>query len=135
MKILERIKTLSLEEKAALLQGATTWTTKEISHANIPAIFLADGPHGMRKQAGAADHLGLNESIPATCFPTAATMANSWNVELGEELGGIYQLYANLDNMYVVDGKGVAWNPIQHLCTKDYRYICIHSCRIFLHHI
>ena len=53
----------------------------------IPAIFLSDGPHGLRKQAGAGDHLGFNVSIPATCFPTAATMANSWDVALGEELG------------------------------------------------
>ncbi len=121
MKILERIKTLSLEEKAALLQGATTWTTKEISHANIPAIFLADGPHGMRKQAGAADHLGLNESIPATCFPTAATMANSWNVELGEELGRALGKEASSSDVHVVLGPGlnIKRSP---LCGRNFEY-------------
>ena len=73
------IQKLTLEEKAALLQGWSTWTTWDGSKLGIPAIFMADGPHGLRKQAGAGDHLGLNASVPATCFPTAATMANSWD--------------------------------------------------------
>ena len=87
MEIKETIEILSLEEKAALLQGWSTWTTWDGTQKGIPAIFLSDGPHGLRKQAGAGDHLGLIASIPATCFPTAATMANSWDVALGEELG------------------------------------------------
>ena len=107
MKADERIKKLSLEEKAALLQGKTTWTTYEIKHADIPEIFLSDGPHGLRKQAGPADHLGLNESIPATCFPTAATMANSWNPELGEELGRTLGEEAAANDVHVVLGPGL----------------------------
>ena len=87
MDIQQKLQALTLEEKAALLQGWTTWTTWDGSKKGIPAIFLSDGPHGLRKQAGAGDHLGLNASVPATCFPTAATMANSWDAELGEELG------------------------------------------------
>ena len=79
MNVQERIAKLSLEEKAALLQGWTTWTTRAVDHADIPEIFLSDGPHGLRKQEGAADHLGLNASVPATCFPSAASMANTWN--------------------------------------------------------
>jgi beta-glucosidase len=79
MKAREQIKNLTKEQKVALLQGKTVWTTYSFEHADIPEIFLSDGPHGLRKQAGSADHLGLNESIPATCFPTAASMANSWN--------------------------------------------------------
>ena len=81
MEIKETIEILSLEEKAALLQGWSTWTTWDGNKKEIPAIFLSDGPHGLRKQAGAGDHLGLNASIPATCFPTAATMAKSWDTE------------------------------------------------------
>lgn len=50
-------------------------------------MFCSDGPHGIRKQEGDGDHLGLNASVPATCFPTAATVANSWDPELGEEIG------------------------------------------------
>ena len=87
MDIKKIIASLTLEEKAALLQGETTWTTFGTERLGIPSIFLSDGPVGLRKQAGAADHLGLNASVPATCFPTAATMANSWDVELGEALG------------------------------------------------
>ena len=81
------IQNMTLSEKATLLQGKTNWTTHNIPRLEIPSIFLSDGPHGLRKQSGAEDHLGLNASVPATCFPTAATMANSWDPELGEELG------------------------------------------------
>ena len=76
----ELISKLTLEEKAALLQGWSTWESREVKHLGIPAMFMSDGPHGLRKQAGAGDHLGLNASVPATCFPTAATMANSWDL-------------------------------------------------------
>ena len=85
MTVEEYINKLSLEEKCALLQGNSSWTTRPIPRLLLPSIWLADGPHGLRKQAGSADHLGINQSIPATCFPTSATMANTWNPELGEE--------------------------------------------------
>ena len=75
MIIDETINSLTLEEKAAFLQGWSTWTSYEKKDSGIPVCFLSDGPHGLRKQAGTGDHLGLNASIHATCFPTAATMA------------------------------------------------------------
>ena len=75
----EIIKKLTLEEKASLMSGHDFWQTQKISKLGINSIFLADGPHGIRKQAGSADHLGLNESIKATCFPTASAMANTFN--------------------------------------------------------
>ena len=81
------IKQMTLEEKASLMSGKDFWQTKNLDKYGIPSIFLSDGPHGLRKQASAADHLGLNPSIPATCFPTAVTMANSWDTELCEQLG------------------------------------------------
>ena len=77
MKYREIIEKLSIEEKAALMSGRDFWSTTEYAEKGVPSIFLADGPHGIRKQAAASDHLGLNASIPATCFPTAATMANA----------------------------------------------------------
>ena len=79
MKHADIIKTLDLEQKCALLSGETVFTTRALPGKGIPAITLSDGPNGVRKQAGAADHLGLNPSVPATCFPTSATVANSWD--------------------------------------------------------
>ena len=86
-KYQDLIDKLSLKEKASLISGKDFWQTVNIDKAGIPSAFLSDGPHGVRRQAAAADHLGLNASIPATCYPTAATMANSWDPALGEELG------------------------------------------------
>ena len=83
----ELIQQMTLLEKCALLSGDTVFTTRAYSKHGIPAITLSDGPNGVRKQAGAADHLGLNPSVPATCFPTAATVACSWDPALGEQLG------------------------------------------------
>ena len=121
MDIKKCIQNLQLEEKAALLQGWSTWTTREIKHAEIPAMFLSDGPVGLRKQVGSADHLGLNESVPATCFPTAATMANSWNTELGEELGKTLGEEAAANDVHVVLGPGlnIKRSP---LCGRNFEY-------------
>lgn len=117
----EIIKNLTLTEKAALLQGWTTWTSKEIKRLGIPAMFLADGPHGLRKQAGAGDHLGINESVPATCFPTAATMANSWDLELGETLGKMLGEEAAANDVNVVLGPGLNMKRSP-LCGRNFEY-------------
>ena len=121
MNVQERIAKLSLEEKAALLQGWTTWTTREVRHAQIPQVFLADGPHGLRKQEGAADHLGLNASVPATCFPPAAGMANTWNLSLGEELGEALGKEAAAHDVHIVLGPGlnIKRSP---LCGRNFEY-------------
>ena len=112
---------LTLEEKAALLQGWTTWTTRQVQHAGIPAMFLSDGPHGLRKQAEKGDHLGLGASVKATCFPTAATMANSWDPALGEELGKALgeEAAANGVNMVLGPGLNIKRSP---LCGRDFEY-------------
>ena len=81
------VKAMSLAEKCVLLSGKNVWQTQEYPHHGIPALWLSDGPHGLRKQVGSADNLGLNPSQQATCFPTAAAMANSWDTALGEEIG------------------------------------------------
>lgn len=81
------ISQLTLEEKASLMSGANFWNTRGVERLGIPSMMLTDGPHGVRKQAGKADNLGLHKSMPATCFPTAATLATSWDVELVERVG------------------------------------------------
>ena len=115
------IRKMTLEEKAAMLQGWTVWTSREVKHLNIPAMFLSDGPVGLRKQAGEGDHLGLNESVPATCFPTAAGMANTWNVELGEALGKALGEEAAANDVHVVLGPGlnIKRSP---LCGRNFEY-------------
>jgi len=87
MKYKALISQMTLGEKASLLSGGGQFYTKTVERLTIPSMYLSDGPHGVRKQAGVADHLGLNASLPATCYPTAASMANSWNLELAEQLG------------------------------------------------
>ena len=121
MTVEEYIKKLSLEEKAALLQGNSAWTTRPISRLLLPSIWLADGPHGLRKQAGSADHLGINESVSATCFPTAAAMANSWDPSLGEELGKALGEEAQAQGVQVVLGPGlnIKRSP---LCGRNFEY-------------
>lgn len=117
----EIISKLTLRQKADLLTGKDFWSTKDIPELGIPSIYLSDGPHGLRKQAAAADHLGLNASIPATCFPTAATMANSFNTELGEQMGLALGEEAASQNVNVLLGPGMNMkrNP---RCGRNFEY-------------
>lgn len=101
------VASLSLLEKAALLSGANTWQTRAIDRVGLPAVWLADGPHGVRKQVGSADHLGINGSEPATCFPTAATVAGSWDDELAEEIGAALGREASAQGVGVLLGPGL----------------------------
>ena len=121
MNIKELISKMTLEEKAALLQGKSMWTTWNLPRLGLPSIFLSDGPHGLRKHAGSADTPGLNESIPATCFPTAAAMANSWDVALGEELGQYLgkEAAANDVNVLLGPGLNIKRSP---LCGRNFEY-------------
>ena len=114
------IRQLSLEQKAALLSGKNTWETYDIAGL-VPSMFLADGPHGVRKQLGASDHLGLNESVPATCFPTAATLANSWDESLIQQVGHALGQEALALDVQVVLGPGLNTkrNP---RCGRNFEY-------------
>ncbi len=87
MTVDEVLAALTLEEKAALLDGADFWHTEPVERLGVPGIMVTDGPHGLRKQADEADHLGLNRSVPATCFPPAAGLASTWNPELLGRIG------------------------------------------------
>ena len=121
MKHQDIIAKLSLEQKCALLSGKNTWQTQQYPKQGVPAIWLSDGPNGLRKQAGAADHLGLNPSEPATCFPTAATMANSWDPALGEEIGRALgeETAAYRVNVLLGPGLNVKRSP---LCGRSFEY-------------
>ena len=121
MKHQDLIHKMTLEEKAAFLSGKNVWQTRDFPRLNIPSIFCSDGPHGIRKQAGAGDHLGLNESLPATCFPTAATIANSWDEALGEEIGVALGEEASAQEVNVVLGPGLNMKRSP-LCGRNFEY-------------
>ena len=121
MKHQDIIEKMTIEEKAAFLSGKGEWQTRDFERLGIPSIFCSDGPHGIRKQAGAGDHLGLNASLPATCFPTAATIANSWDEELGGTLGETLGEEAMAEGVNVLLGPGlnIKRSP---LCGRNFEY-------------
>ena len=121
MKHQDIISKLSLDEKCYLLSGRDFWSTFSIEKKGVPSINLSDGPHGIRKQEGAGDQLGLGGSLPATCFPTAATIANSWDPELGEEIGRNLGEEAACQDVAVLLGPGlnIKRSP---LCGRNFEY-------------
>ena len=122
LKYHEIIRKMSLEEKALMMSGKNTWETVDFPQYGIPSMMMSDGPHGMRTQdPNAGDHLGLGKSIPATCFPTAATVANSWDEALGEEIGRALAEEAITMNVQVILGPGlnIKRSP---LCGRNFEY-------------
>ena len=116
-----RIGRLGLLEKAALLSGGGAWKSRALPRRGLPALFFSDGPHGIRKQEGVGDHLGLNASLPATCFPTAATVANSWDTELAEAVGEALGSEARSQGVDILLGPGlnIKRSP---LCGRNFEY-------------
>ncbi|MEK8212105.1 glycoside hydrolase family 3 C-terminal domain-containing protein [Paenibacillus sp. FSL L8-0463] len=100
------ISQMTLEEKAGLCSGLDFWHTKGIERLGIPSLMLTDGPHGLRKQQGNADHLGLHNSVPATCFPSAAGLASSWDRELIHKVGKALGEECQAEEVAVLLGPG-----------------------------
>lgn len=117
----DKIDKMTIEEKAGLLSGRDIWSTKPVARLGIPAVFLADGPHGLRRQTGAADHLGLNASLPATCFPTASAIACSWNTRLCEEIGELLGEEAAAQGVDVLLGPSMNIKRFP-LCGRNFEY-------------
>lgn len=116
-----RVSRLSLEERAQLLAGESHWKTYDAPGAGIPSLFLSDGPHGLRKQESAQDCMGIAESRPATCFPTASALACSFDPELVERVGAAIGEEARRQGVDVVLGPGV--NIKRHsLCGRNFEY-------------
>lgn len=116
-----RVSGLSLEERAQLLAGESHWKTYAAPSVGIPSLFLSDGPHGLRKQEGAQDCMGIAESRPATCFPTASALACSFDPELVERVGAAIGEEARRQGVDVVLGPGV--NIKRHpLCGRNFEY-------------
>lgn len=112
---------LTLEEKASLCSGADFWHTKGIERLGVPPMMMTDGPHGLRKQAGATDHLGLNESVPATCYPSAAGLGSTWNRELLRRMGEAFGAEVRANDVGVVLGPGVNLKRSP-LCGRNFEY-------------
>lgn len=112
---------LTLEEKVSLLDGLDFWRTKPVERLGIPSVMVSDGPHGLRKQATRQDHLGLRRSVPATCFPPAAGLASTWDVDLlgrvGEALGR--ECVANEISVLLGPGVNMKRSP---LCGRNFEY-------------
>lgn len=113
---------LMLEEKAGLCSGLDFWHSKGVERLGIKPVMLTDGPHGLRKQEMKADHLGLNQSVPATCFPTAAATASSWDRTLLRDIGVALAEECILNDVAVILGPGanIKRSP---LCGRNFEYI------------
>jgi len=112
---------LTLEQKAALVAGGGFWSTVGVPGAGIPSIVLTDGPHGVRRQTGSDDHLGIGGSEPATCFPPAAGIASSWNPALIERVGRALGDEARAQGVGVLLGPGVNIKRSP-LCGRNFEY-------------
>ncbi|WFA83443.1 beta-glucosidase [Paenibacillus amylolyticus] len=105
--IKELVQRMTLEEKAGMCSGLNFWHLKGVERLGIPSIMVTDGPHGLRKQDGSADHLGLTSSVPATCFPSAAGLASSWDKELARQVGVALGEECQAEDVAVLLGPGV----------------------------
>ncbi len=121
MNIEQILEKMTLEEKIAFCSGADFWHTKEMSHRGIPSMMMSDGPHGLRKQPETADMLGINESVPATSFPTAVLSACSWDKELLRKEGEAIarEAIANKVSLVLGPGANIKRNP---LCGRNFEY-------------
>lgn len=120
-KIKELLTEMTLEEKASLCSGKDFWNLEGIERLDIPSIMVTDGPHGLRKQRQGADHLGLFDSVPATCFPSAAGMASSWDRDLIYNVGVALGEECQAENVSVLLGPGanIKRSP---LCGRNFEY-------------
>ena len=113
---------LTLEEKASLTSGASFWYTKPVDRAGIPPIMVTDGPHGLRKQREGGDHLGLGDSVPATCFPPAVGLGSSWDTELVTRVGEALGVETAIENVGVLLGPGINIKRSP-LCGRNFEYL------------
>lgn len=121
MDIKKIVSQMTLEEKAGLCSGQDFWHTKAVERLGIPSVMLSDGPHGLRKQVEDADHLGVNESIQAICFPAGCAMASSYDPDLIEEVGQAIGQECQAENVAVVLGPAACIKRSP-LCGRNFEY-------------
>ena len=113
---------LTASEKAALITGKGFWWTRDVDRLAIPSVMVSDGPHGLRKQAEGGDHVGIGESVPATCFPTASALGSSWDGELVRAIGAAIGAEARTEELAVVLGPGINLKRSP-LCGRNFEYL------------
>ena len=117
----ELVSKMTLEEKAGLCSGEECWTTKSVERLGLQNITVMDGPHGLRKQVGATDNLGIGESIPAICFPTASAIACSFDRELLHEVGRAIGEECLSEDVSIILGPAVNQKRSP-LCGRNFEY-------------
>ena len=115
------ISQMTLEEKAGMCSGLDFWHLKSVERLGIPEVMVSDGPHGLRKQDDKGDHLGMNDSIKAVCFPPAALSACSFDRELMESMGETIGREAQANDVSVVLGPAVNIKRSP-LCGRNFEY-------------
>ena len=120
--IKELVAQMTLEEKAGLCGGNDFWHTKAVERLGIPAVMMSDGPHGLRKQAEEADHLGLNDSVVAVCFPAGCATASSFDTELIGKMGETIGDECQAENLSIVLGPAVNIKRSP-LCGRNFEYL------------
>ena len=121
MNVQEIMQQMTLEEKAAFCSGHDFWHTKAINRLGVPTVMMCDGPHGLRKQEGEGDHLGINKSIETVCYPTAAALASSFDRDVMRQLGEALGQECQAENVAMLLGPGlnIKRSP---LCGRNFEY-------------
>ena len=115
------VQDMSLQEKSSFASGKDFWHLEASGRHDLPSIMVTDGPHGLRKQNKSSDHVGLNVSVPATCFPTAVALACSWNTDLLEQVGNAIGQECVAEEVTVLLGPGM--NIKRHpYCGRNFEY-------------
>lgn len=121
MDIKKLIAEMTLEEKASLCSGRDFWHSQNVDRVGIPSAMMCDGPHGLRKQRGQGDHLGINESIETVCYPTASALAASFDRELLHELGETLGEECQAEDVAMLLGPGLNMKRSP-LCGRNFEY-------------
>lgn len=122
MNVKEIVSKMSLEEKAGMCSGLDFWHTKPVERREVPSVMVSDGPHGLRKQAEEADHLGVNESIVSVCFPAACATACTFDRELMKDMGMTLGKECQAEKVSVLLGPAVNIKRSP-LCGRNFEYL------------
>ena len=121
MDIEKVLSEMTLEEKAGLCSGHDYWHTKSVERLGVPSMMMCDGPHGLRKQKGEGDHLGINESIQTVCYPSASALASSFDRQVLDELGTALGEECQAEDVGMLLGPGINIKRSP-LCGRNFEY-------------